>query len=82
MRHLRVMATFLVIAIAGMMFVSPASSQIRIRVNSGYRSRHHVYYHPRHDEYRHRHVVYYHRHVWRHYHHDDDDGVRLRLNVR
>jgi len=24
---------------------SPASSQIRLRVNSGYRGRHHVYYH-------------------------------------
>ena len=79
MRRLRVIVATLVIAIAGMMFVSPASSQIRIRVNSGYRPRHHVYYHPRHDEYRHRRVVYYHRHVW---HHPRNDGVRLRVNVR
>lgn len=79
MRHLRVLAASLAIVIAGIIFVSPASSQIRIRVNSGYRSRHHVYYHPRQREYYHRHVVYYHRHYA--YHHRDN-GIRLRLNVR
>ena len=72
MRHLRIIAASLVIAIAGMMFASPASSQISIRVNPEHRARHHVYYHPRHVAYHHRHVVYRHRH----------EGVRVRLNVR
>jgi hypothetical protein len=41
MKHFRVMATSLVIAIAGMMFVSTASSQISIRAGAEQRSRHH-----------------------------------------
>lgn len=72
MRHLRLIAASIVFAMAGMMFVSPANSQIRIRVNSEHRGRHHYYYHPRH-------VVYHHRHVFNHHRHE---GVRVRLNVR
>jgi ABC-type nickel/cobalt efflux system permease component RcnA len=79
MRHFRVIATSLVIAIAGLMFISPASSQISIRMNPAHRDRHHVVYHHRHAEYRHRHVVYHHRHI---VDHDRRDGVRVRLNVR
>lgn len=79
MRYLRVIAASLAIVIAGMIFVPAASSQIRIRVNSGYRGRHHVYYHPRHREYYHRHVVCYHRHYA--YHHRDN-GIGLRLHIR
>jgi hypothetical protein len=79
MRHLRVIAASLVIILAGMIVVPSASSQISIRLRSGYRDRHHVYYHPRHAPYYRRHVVYYHRHAaYRH----RDNGVRLRLNVR
>ncbi len=79
MRHLRVVAAGLLIAIAGMMFVSPASSQISIRLNSGHRARHYAVYHHRHEFYQPRRVVYHHRHVV--YHHRTD-GVRVRLNVR
>ena len=73
------MATGLLIAIAGMMFVPLASSQLTIHVGSRYRTRHHVYYHPRREYYHPRHVVYYHRRVVYHHPHE---GVRLRLNVR
>jgi hypothetical protein len=79
MRHLRVIAISLVIAIAGMMFVSPASSQVTIRLKSAQRSRHYGYYHPRHVAYHPRHVVYYHRHVV--YHHRNEGG-RVHVNVR
>ena len=47
MKHLRGITAGLVLAIAGMMFVSSASSQIDVRVHSGHRVRHHVVHHPR-----------------------------------
>ena len=79
MRSLRILAISLVIAIAGMMVVSPAISQISIRVNPEHRERHRVFYHHRHVVYHPRPVVYHHRHAV--YHHRDE-GVRVRLNVR
>ena len=47
MNHARVVVTSLVIAIAGMMFVSTASSQINIHVGPEHRARHHFVHHPR-----------------------------------
>ena len=79
MRHLRIIATGLVIVVASMMFVLPASSQITIRLNSAQRSRHYGYYHSRHEVHQPHRVVYYHRHV---VYHRPHAGVRIRLNVR
>jgi DNA mismatch repair protein MutH len=45
MRYLRVIASALVIA--GMMFVSIASAQIQLRVNSGHRTEHPIVRHHR-----------------------------------
>jgi hypothetical protein len=47
MKHLRGIAGSLVIAIAIMMAVSTASSQLNIRVNTQNRPRHVVVHHPR-----------------------------------
>jgi hypothetical protein len=47
MKHLRVIAASLVIAIAGIMFGATASSQINIQVNPQHRTRHLIVHHPR-----------------------------------
>lgn len=47
MKHSRAIAASLLIALAGMMFVSTASSQISIRAGPEHRYRHHFVHHPR-----------------------------------
>jgi hypothetical protein len=47
MKHLRSIASCVVIAIAGMMFVSNASSQVQLRVKTDHRTRQHIVHHPR-----------------------------------
>lgn len=83
MKHVRSIVISIVLLIAMTMVVSPASSQLRIRVGTGYRARHRVYYH-RHAVYHHRYVGYRHHYfAYRHrpvYHHGN--GVHVRLNLR
>jgi len=71
MKHLRGITAGLVLAIAGMMFVSSASSQIDVRVHSGHRVRHHVVHHPRARVHVRLNVSNHRRHVLRH---DDRRG--------
>ena len=47
MIHLRSITVSLIIAIASMMFVTTASSQLDIHVHSGTRTRHHIVHHRR-----------------------------------
>jgi hypothetical protein len=86
MKHVRGVAAALLIAIAGIVCVPPASSQITIHLNDRHRPKHYVYHHPRYveesprrTEYHPPRVVYYRRHYVRHPAHE---GVRLRLRIR